>query len=160
MALGLSGPQCKDASALIPTTTAAPKTLPTDVRLPPELVPTYYNLELKPDIYGNDPDQFRFEGYVEIFLNCTASTSVIVVHVTNLTIIKTSIKVESLSADHTAPRWRRTEEDEVRQFYKVHMAEPLTEGKQYVLKMKFNGPLIDGLDGLYWSTYTESGDKK
>lgn len=155
--LGLSAPHCKDEDT---DSSTAPDALPKDVRLPTDLHPTYYNLELKPDIYGDDPDKFQFEGYVEIFLNCTKSTSVIVVQVKDMTIPEHTIKVESVSPGHEAPKWTSTEEDKVRQFFKVNLDGPLTEGKQYVLKMRFMGPLSNSMEGIYWSSYEEGGEKK
>lgn len=134
--------------------------LPKDVRIPPDLVPTYYNLELKPDIYSGDPDQFRHEGSVEIFLNCTKSTSVIIVHINDLTIDRSSIRVVSLTSGQSAPRLRHTEEDKARQFYKVYLTGQLQEGHRYSLFMTFSAKLTNNLYGLYYSTYEENGVKQ
>ncbi len=52
----------------------------------------------------------------------------------------------------SAARW---EEDKERQFFKLYVDQPLTVGEQYVLEMKYKGPLKTDLVGLYLSTYTK-----
>ena len=44
-----------------------------DVRIPLDVYPLHYNLELKPDIYTGNPDTFRFDGRVEILLDYISS---------------------------------------------------------------------------------------
>ena len=71
---------------------------PIDVRLPLNVYPLHYNLELKPDFYGPDPEAFSFEGKVEVFVECRVATNRIVLHVNKLTIEEGTVRLEKMGA--------------------------------------------------------------
>ena len=144
---GLSAPHCPGMGAEVTTVPPTPKPLPVDVRLPNDTVPDHYNVELKPDIYGDDPKKFTFEGKVEIFLDCISPTNVVVIHINDfLTVDNSSIQFMSESGGY-APSWTHFELDLVRQFFKLHLDSNLTPDEKYIMKIGYSGPLKDDLMG-------------
>ncbi len=67
MFTGLGGSACggevDDSSTDAPSTK---KTLPQDVRLPLNLKPYHYNVELQAHLYSGPPEDFTFDGHVEV----------------------------------------------------------------------------------------------
>ena len=89
------------------------------MRLPLNVLPYHYNIELKPDLYNDDPDSFTFSGTVQIFVECQKEADTITVHVNqmevdNVQLLDTSLGPASLAAES----WTR---DEVRQFLIVKL---------------------------------------
>lgn len=153
---GISAPHCPGMDELLkPRPTAPPP--PTDVRLPLNFYPLHYNVELKPDMYGSDPEKFTFDGKVEIFLNCTKASSAIVLHINELDINQSSIsfRLSRSNSGNTGPKWTNTEHDVRRQFFKIFLDNDCRVGLEYVLQLYFNGNLSDSLAGLYRSSYKE-----
>lgn len=48
----------------------------------------------------------------------------------------------------------RLSNDTARQFFIIHLRQPLSEGKQYRVSMSYVGNLNDVLQGFYRSSYT------
>jgi aminopeptidase N len=48
----------------------------------------------------------------------------------------------------------RLSNDTARQFFIIHLGQPLSEGKQYRVSMSYLGNLNDVLQGFYRSSYT------
>ena len=63
-----------------------------DVRLPLHLVPTTYDLTLKPNMYSDDPKSFTFDGYIKIHMNAEFTGSNVTVHTNKLTIDDSTIQ--------------------------------------------------------------------
>lgn len=123
----------------------------TDVRLPTALTPLEYDVELKPDFYGDDPEAFSLQGSVTIRMKCVESTNNITVHINKLTVDPASVSVRDAAGGeiaHNTPR-----EDKDRQFYIIPLPQSLTPGQEYTVSMTFTGPLKDDLKGLYLSQY-------
>ncbi len=131
-----------------------------DVRIPLDMYPLHYNLELKPDIYTGNPDTFRFDGSVEILLDCRVSTNVISLHVNKLNISTNSITLQTATGTTTNQRVREVTRDMERQFLNVHLDQALAQGQRYLLKIDFSGPLRPDLVGLYWSSYAYQGETR
>ncbi|XP_013408526.1 uncharacterized protein LOC106172388 isoform X2 [Lingula anatina] len=131
-------------------------TKPTDVRLPADLMPSYYKLELRPDIYQDDPKGFNFSGKVDITMHCNNATNVIKLHIKSLTIDG----VELVDMNGLPVPYTNTEEDKSREFFIVNLPQMLVQGMNYTLTLNFSGPLRDDLVGLYWSQYFSSMKNK
>ncbi len=129
-----------------------------DVRIPLDVYPLHYNLELRPDIYTGNPDTFRFDGRVEILLNCRVSTDVISVHSSKLNISTNSITLETSSRDTTEQRIMQVTWDMERQFVVIHLDQALDQGQQYILTLLFSKPMEPNLAGFYWSSYVHQGE--
>ena len=63
-----------------------------DVRLPLHLIPTTYDLTLKPNMYLDDPKDFTFDGYIKIHMDAKFTGSNVTVHTNKLTIDDSTIK--------------------------------------------------------------------
>ena len=63
-----------------------------DVRLPLHLIPTTYDLTLKPNMYSDDPESFTFDGYIKIHMDAQFTGSNVTVHINKLTIDDNTIK--------------------------------------------------------------------
>lgn len=127
----------------------------TDVRLPRTVLPQLYTLELLPDIYADDPKDFKIVGKVDIVIDCLEATDNITIHINKLTIIRPTVK--SQSGNQSGLKVVRTTEDNDRQFYIMFLSEKLRQGQTYVLSLEFEGPLKDDLAGLYYSSYKRNG---
>ncbi|XP_052090870.1 uncharacterized protein LOC127727793 [Mytilus californianus] len=125
----------------------------TDVRLPRTVSPQLYTLELLPDIYADDPKDFKISGKVDIVIDCLEATDNITIHINKLTIKKQTIYIKIQSGNQSGPKILRTTEDNDRQFYIMFLSEKLNQGQTYVLSLEFEGPLKDDLAGLYYSSY-------
>ena len=69
-----------------------PKVRVTDVRLPRHLIPRTYDLTIQPNMYGTDPDNFYFEGYVKIIMEATDAGSNVTLNANKLTIDEHTIQ--------------------------------------------------------------------
>lgn len=128
-----------------------------DGRLPATTIPIHYNLELFPDFYLPEPP-FPFSGHVEIFLECTAETNVIIIHSRGLTIDEDTITV-SVSPDSPGsppdPGFASFAENGVANFLYFHLDGNLVVGERYVLNLDFTGTLRADNNGLYYDPYQE-----
>ncbi|KAK7475553.1 hypothetical protein BaRGS_00033186, partial [Batillaria attramentaria] len=144
------------SSQLSPGTTQMPATAsPTRLkrhRLPPNLKPIYYDLEIKPDFYGNDPSTFSFTGHVTIHLECISPTNEIVLNSKNLSIAKSTIRVTEKASGAFSEVMSVDLEDDT-EVMVIKVKEELGGGKQYTVEIQFEGPLTDDLAGLYLSSY-------
>ncbi|KAK2145083.1 hypothetical protein LSH36_704g02028 [Paralvinella palmiformis] len=156
----LSDPDClnyeKDATPS-PNTTKGRKS---DIRLPLKVVPVHYGLELIPDIYSSDPENFALSGHVTITVQCTAVADVITLHVNKLIIDGNVTLMEEGPGGGHSPRVQGWAIDKTRQFLLVHLNGLLVVGRRYVLDIRFHGPIRNDLTGLYWSSYTEGGETR
>ena len=151
-------------SSLLPMSSGATRSsTATDVRLPSDVLPTHYDIKLTPDIYGPDPTLFRFEGRVNIHLNCTIGTDVIVLHAKQLDVDNSSsgIVLSPLSmSDGPAPAVRDYEWDSDREFLKVRLGGMLRSSRQYLLQISYSGALGDDMNGFYRSSYADGNVTK
>ena len=119
-----------------------------DVRLPRHLEPEKYTVRLVPFII---PDNFTINGYTEILMNCVQSANNVTVHIKNMTIFENRVEVVEVGGPKLSVSGHSY--DEAREFYVAHLDEELRYGKQYVIKIWFEGFLQDGLRGFYRSKY-------
>jgi len=131
----------------------------TDARLPTDLLPYHYNLEILPYIYFPEPP-LPFNGKVEIFFECFTATNVITISNDGLTIEESSISL-TVSADSpgnpptpVVTSWEHIQDIH---FLKFHLDDHLIVGGRYVLSLEFTGtmkPASQG-EGLYWDSYED-----
>ena len=70
-----------------------------DVRLPTWLKPESYIVEMKPDIYQDDPDDFTNTGTVKVTMTCINATNRVTIHSNKLNVTNPSLT--SLSGEFT-----------------------------------------------------------
>ena len=61
------------------------------MRLPLWLTPIHYDIDMKPDIYQDDPEDFTNTGTVMIHMRCDAPTEIVTVHANKLVITSQSM---------------------------------------------------------------------
>ncbi|KAL5020481.1 hypothetical protein ScPMuIL_003373, partial [Solemya velum] len=138
---------------IISHTTPAPE-VKVDVRLPTALVPLAYEVKLRPNLYGPDPEKFSFTGSVRIEVECKSSTNNVTLHMKELDIAEESITIAGGGETFVA----RYETDTKRQFVILKLDHNMTAGVQYHISMDFVGPLKGGLNGLYLSSYKRGNE--
>jgi aminopeptidase N len=126
-------------------------------RLPIELVPINYNLELRPDIYTGSPP-FLFGGSVDIRFRCVDVTGIVYLNSVGLVIESVNISIAADSPvtgpDPIPIRW---ELDDGLEFFKLFLDDVLLVGAEYVITLTFSGtmnPPTNGF-GLYWGSYDD-----
>ncbi|XP_064599428.1 aminopeptidase N-like [Liolophura sinensis] len=142
-------------------TTTTGREMNNSYRLPKSLSPVFYNLEIKPNIYEEDPKNFTFEGQVKIMMNCSKETTNVTLHINQLKLLNDSIDIKG-GSDCLHPRIgvMNYERDLERQFVIFHLSEALKPGCQYNLTLNFTAPLTDSLSGLFYSSYQHSGSNR
>ena len=136
--------------------TTPPGTSGEELLLPTNLIPSHYNIQMKPDLYGNNPSLFKFEGSVEIFIECKEPTDKIILHVQSLNISDVQL-TSSVSNVPSVLAWTT---DKGKQFLVIKLNADLLKGQAYVVSMKFVGPLKKDFFGLYLSTYKVGKETK
>lgn len=128
------------------------KEQPLDFRLPNDLVPEYYNLQIQPRLVENN---FTFRGNVTISVLCVSSTRKITLHAKDLEILDTKV-FESESNLGV----RKVKKDSENDFLILYMKVDLKQNKRYQIKISFSGYLSDVSQGFYWKNYTYKGQTK
>ncbi|XP_071139480.1 aminopeptidase N-like isoform X4 [Mytilus edulis] len=143
------------SSSLLATTTVAQQTTTPgstrNVRLPLNLYPTLYDVELQPYMYEGDAKDFYFTGKVTIEMQCIKSTNEIVLHSNKLNISEQSIKVMQMGSGSQISH--SVEFDKVNQFLILKSNTQFMMGSNYSVYIEFRGPLTGDLAGLYLSSY-------
>ncbi|XP_025293362.3 aminopeptidase N [Canis lupus dingo] len=161
-----SSPVSSPVSPTNPSTTAATtldQSKPWNhYRLPKTLIPSSYNVTLRPYLTPNSNGLYTFKGSSTVRFTCKESTSMIIIHSKKLNY--TNIQGQRVAlrgvGGSQAPAIDRTELVEVTEYLVVHLREPLQVNSQYEMDSKFEGELADDLAGFYRSEYTENGVKK
>ncbi|XP_035925811.1 aminopeptidase N [Halichoerus grypus] len=158
------------ATAATTTATAATTTATTldqskpwnRYRLPKTLIPSSYNVTLRPYLTPNSEGLYTFEGSSTVRFTCRESTNVIIIHSNKLNYTNTQGQRVALRGvgGTRAPAIDTTELVELTEYLVVHLREPLQVNGQYEMDSKFQGELADDLAGFYRSEYIENGVKK
>ncbi|XP_065223348.1 aminopeptidase N-like [Planococcus citri] len=134
--------------------TTEPQVLPDIYRLTDEVVPTFYELRIAPDLKN-----FTFVGKVEIAIHVKFNTDKIVLHSKNLTI--TSVKVFKMDSSREFLD-SSYELDESNDLLVVETGQSLMFNTNYSLIIEFQGVLSHSMRGFYRTSYRPSntGDEK
>lgn len=123
----------------------------TDVRLPRSLVPILYDLEIIPFIFEGN---FTFHGLVNILLRVKQATNNITLHINDLSILSSDVKVFD-TAENLEFQVKNLTRDLDKQFFIIHLNDFLVETKQYNVSIRYKGILNDQLQGFYRSSYKD-----
>ena len=125
-------------------------------RLPSNLVPYYYTINLRIDVHEK-----KFNGSCTIFFKCVYSTNIIVVHAETNLDIKPVPVVHELESERSRVRRRSLEiksmvYNPVFSYYVIQLKNNyFVEGRHYsILFSDFSSSIVDNLKGLYLSSYT------
>ena len=153
----LARPKCKEEPEFgflklynKPKPTVQPGLPWSKIRLPDNLVPSFYELKLKVDL-----EKFTFEGSVDIQVDVQKTYEFVIVHINSLDIVGSLVVVKNLETNEEIEILERIPV-KPNQFYVLRMAEPLMAGNRYLVQFgKFKGNLQDDLRGLYRSSYKD-----
>ncbi|XP_034664733.1 aminopeptidase N-like [Drosophila subobscura] len=125
----------------------------THSRLPRTLKPLSYNLKIVSHLHG--PKKFTFEGEVHIQMVTRYETDNVTLHVGNITIHESQIKLIALDGNDTAFELDGTGEVPELQYYMLFLTAKLVPDVVYELRLAFSGDIIEGGDGYYWNKYQD-----
>lgn len=117
-------------------------------RLPAEIRPTLYELLLHPDLQAK-----QFSGNVSIHVKLTKPMQFIAVHANKLNVTSTVLEQDggdglmrniSVANAFSVPKF---------EYWVTEVAGGPLDIGEYVLRLQFNGSLVDNIVGLYGSTY-------
>jgi len=141
------------------TTTTAPTTTPitekplgpwNNIRLPLNLVPYHYDVELKPDLQPDSEGEYWFTGTSSVDFTVATETNFIYIHCNKLDI--TSISLISYKGSEVEIKsWEIFQPFE---YLVVELQLSIKTNENYTLFTSFKGELANDLRGLYRSTYT------
>ncbi|KAB5574930.1 hypothetical protein PHYPO_G00214740 [Pangasianodon hypophthalmus] len=139
-------------------TTPIPTGLPPTLRLPDNLIPESYKVNLQPYLYTKLPNAteqvYKFEGNSTVTFKCVKDTRTIILHALNL-LIDQVIVTHARTRENIAVERYTLHNDS--HFFEILLKKPLVgNGDYYELFTKFEGKLLDDLTGLYTSQYTEN----
>lgn len=121
--------------------------------LPTSIVPLHYVIELQPFLV---PSNFTIKGQVEITVKCVEKTSNVTLHVKNIDMDVSSLRLSSVGDEGVpVPKISRTSQDKDKQFFILHMENELQDGIDYKISAKFLARLSDNLSGFYRSSYKD-----
>ncbi|KAM9311210.1 aminopeptidase N [Gastrophryne carolinensis] len=141
-----------------PAPTTPPSTEPWDqFRLPKNLVPIHYDVDLRPVLEKNAQGLYVFHGKSVAWFRCVNPTNLVIIHSNKLN-YSTPAELRD-DANRIIPVSKR--ELVVRTtFLVLHLAETLQANKEYSLHTDFIGELADDLAGFYRSEYVENNETK
>ncbi|XP_072258837.1 aminopeptidase N-like [Pyxicephalus adspersus] len=142
-------------SSVSPTTPASNE--PWDkFRLPKNLKPDHYDVELRPVLDKNAQGLYVFYGKSVASFKCVNPTNLVIIHSNKL-----NYTVAPVLKDDTNREIPNTHKlVEKTNYLVLHLNENLQSGKTYTLHTDFIGELADDLAGFYRSEYVEDGITK
>uniref|UniRef100_A0AAY4BIF8 Leucyl/cystinyl aminopeptidase n=1 Tax=Denticeps clupeoides TaxID=299321 RepID=A0AAY4BIF8_9TELE len=117
----------------------------TEMRLPMSVHPLRYDLLLHPNL-----TTMTFQGSVSITVTAEKETKVVVLHSTDMRIIKTSFQGKELKTLEYKP-WQQIA---------IQLEEELRPGQQYIFTLDYSANLSSSYDGFYNSSYTDTAGIK
>ncbi|XP_031337814.1 aminopeptidase N-like isoform X2 [Photinus pyralis] len=121
-------------------------------RLPTNLSPTHYRLQLIPFLHEQN---FTSSGAVTITFKVNEETDKIVINAYDMQILKDSVKVRELNGTESISV-KDQRFNNVSESYTIDLSENLLKDKEYDVEMKFIGQLRDNMQGFYRSQYLDS----
>jgi Peptidase M1 N-terminal domain len=131
-----------------------------DGRLPLDLIPYHYNLDITPDFYLDAPP-FPFEGIVSVSFECVQTTDVLTLNSRGLTITEVSVVISPDSPTNppspTVTGWTL---EEAVDFLHISVSNPFEPGAKYTATITYNGIANSYQygEGLYWDYYDSEVD--
>ena len=135
------------------TTSSPPPPDKHDGRLPRNVKPVHYKLELFPDLYGDDSQIFNFSGHVWIRIKCVSKINSVTLNINKLDIVDESVRFGPIIDTESSPSFVRYETDAKWQFLTLFLDGDLIAGTEYYLQMNFTGALKSDFAGFYLSTF-------
>ncbi|XP_015704979.1 leucyl-cystinyl aminopeptidase [Coturnix japonica] len=121
------------------------------IRLPSDVVPLHYDLDLHPNL-----TTLKFTGSVKIVVNVTQVTKKIVLHSSGLNITKATITSTAGSQEKAVELLEYPLHDQIA----VLTPEPLLAGQNYTVNLEYSSNLSDTYYGFYRISYKDENSKQ
>ncbi|KAM9507415.1 aminopeptidase Q isoform 2-T2 [Guaruba guarouba] len=147
-------------SPTAPRLTAPPGPAPaaaSDRRLPRNLLPLHYDLELWPQVRPGQAGPFAFSGQVNITVHCLQDTDAALLHSSGLRSHGAAVVRGPLSEKGAVVEVAGLRMDAASEVAVLELRGRLLAGRRYVLQLGFQGRLEEDLDGLFLTRYTDQG---
>uniref|UniRef100_A0A8B9J1X7 Aminopeptidase n=1 Tax=Amazona collaria TaxID=241587 RepID=A0A8B9J1X7_9PSIT len=148
------------SSTTAPRLTAPPGPAPaaaSDRRLPRNLLPLHYDLELWPQVRPGQAGPFAFSGQVNITVHCLQDTDSAVLHSSGLRSRGAAVVRGPLSGAGAFVEVAGLRLDAASEVAVLELRGRLRAGRRYVLQLGFQGRLEEDFDGLFLTRYTDQG---
>ena len=134
----------------------------TNYRLNTPIVPSEYQILITPYFETGDANQFTFDGTVSIQFTTTAVTDQIKLHSEDLTFSAADVVVAVFNSGNTIAlnTTNGLEFNKNYTFAYINLVSNLEIGQQYVLQIRYKGPIRKDLNGFYRNHYIQDGVKK
>jgi aminopeptidase N len=119
---------------------------PVNYRLSGNVAPSIYDLHITVDLAN-----LKFSGSETIYMHANQPTSTIELHALDLSI--DDVRVIEGENEITINRMEYNNETQI---FAVHLGQSLVSGRDYELRMAFEGEIMDDMKGLYRSSYYEN----
>uniref|UniRef100_A0A8V5GNK8 Aminopeptidase n=1 Tax=Melopsittacus undulatus TaxID=13146 RepID=A0A8V5GNK8_MELUD len=126
-------------------------------RLPRNLLPLHYDLELWPRVRPGQAGPFAFSGQVNITVHCLQDTDAAVLHSSGLRSRGAAVVRGPLSEAGAVVEVAGLRLDAAGEVAVLELRGRLRAGRRYVLQLGFQGRLEEDLDGLFLTRYTDQG---
>ncbi|KAH9643218.1 hypothetical protein HF086_012880 [Spodoptera exigua] len=137
-------------------------TTDTNYRLNSPLIPSDYQILITPYFETGDARQFTFDGTVSIQFIPSSTTNEIKLHSEDLIFTAQDVVVAVFNTGNTIPLNANNplEFNTNYTFAYINLVENLQTGVQYILQIKYQGPIRSDLNGFYRNYYFQNGVKK
>ncbi|KAK0159540.1 hypothetical protein PV327_010951, partial [Microctonus hyperodae] len=120
-------------------------------RLPITVIPNHYKINLRPYII---PNNFTFDGFVEINTIAVDNSSKIFLHASELEITEVMLTVNGLSVGNIFYF------EEKYNLFTIVANETMIIGTEVIISINYKGKLNSAMRGFYRSSYTDINNKK
>ncbi|KAG8575330.1 hypothetical protein GDO81_009523 [Engystomops pustulosus] len=139
------------------STTPASNEIWDQYRLPKNLVPDHYDIDLRPVLIQNAQGLYVFHGESKAHFTCNVATPHVIIHSNKLNYTEDPVLTDEAGGKININKHFFVEKT---QFLVLQLNEHLSPGSKYTLHTKFVGELADDLAGFYRSEYVEDGVNK
>jgi hypothetical protein len=116
-------------------------------RLSKNVAPSIYDLHITVDL-----ERLKFSGFETIYIHANQPTSAIELHALDLSIDEVQVIEGETALPINAKRY-----DDDTQIYSIALGQSLVSGRDYELRLSFEGEMKDDMKGLYRSSYYQNG---
>ncbi|KAG8575331.1 hypothetical protein GDO81_009524 [Engystomops pustulosus] len=139
------------------TTTPASNEIWDRYRLPANLIPDHYDIDLRPVLKKNAQGLYVFHGESTAHFTCNIATQHVIIHSNKLNYTENPILKDEAGNTISANNYFLVEKTN---YLVLPLNQQLEANKKYTLHTKFVGELADDLAGFYRSEYVEDGETK